>query len=46
MSEESGGLGLVYLWEIIKQNNHPEYVSDAIIAFSGLAGDLYYRQVI
>ena len=45
MTDETG-LGLVYLWEITKQDNAPELVSHAILAFSGLAGDLFYRQVV
>lgn len=45
MSPETG-LGLVFLWEVIKQEGSPEIVSQAITAFSFLAGDLFYREAI
>lgn len=45
MSEETG-FGLVYLWQVINNHTSPEIVTQAILAFSVLAGDIYYRQVI
>lgn len=45
MSEDTG-FGLVYFWQVINNHTSPEIVTQAILAFSVLAGDIYYRQVI